>query len=211
MAIRFPSMLSTAKQILSRNQHTAAVPKGHIPVYVGDQANKKRHVVPLSYLSHPAFQCMLHHAEQEFGFHHLMGGLTIPCSEETFFELTSINTVHNYRSQIFSSAKHPISSQVLLHDFTAGMAIRITSVLSNAKQILNKSEQLVPKGHIPVYVGKQADRKRYVVPLSYLNHPVFQDLLRRAEEEFGFHHPMGGLTIPCTSETFFKLTSELKQ
>uniref|UniRef100_A0A803LPJ7 Uncharacterized protein n=1 Tax=Chenopodium quinoa TaxID=63459 RepID=A0A803LPJ7_CHEQI len=90
------------------------------------------------------------------------------------------------------------------------MAIRITSVLSNAKQILNKSQQVVPKGHIPVYVGKQADKKRYVVPVCYLNHPAFQDLLRSAEEEFGFHHPMGGLTIPCTPETFFKLTSELK-
>uniref|UniRef100_A0A803LPJ6 Uncharacterized protein n=1 Tax=Chenopodium quinoa TaxID=63459 RepID=A0A803LPJ6_CHEQI len=88
MAIRFPSMLASAKQILSRSQQSV-VPKGYIPVYVGDQVNKKRYVVPLSYLSHPAFQCMLHCAEQEFGFNHPMGGLTIPCSEETFFELTS--------------------------------------------------------------------------------------------------------------------------
>ncbi|CAO2814916.1 unnamed protein product [Amaranthus hypochondriacus] len=91
------------------------------------------------------------------------------------------------------------------------MAIRFQSVLSNAKQILKKSRQgEVPKGYIPVYVGDQGGKTKYVVPLSYLSHPTFQNLLQRAEEEFGFNHPMGGLTIPCSEETFFGLTSELK-
>ena len=95
------------------------------------------------------------------------------------------------------------------------MAIRIRSIYSNTKQILKqqslhaKKQEAVPKGHIPVYVGDEAEKKRYVVPLSYLNHPAFQDLLLRSEEEFGFHHPMGGLTIPCTEEAFFNLTSSL--
>ncbi|RYR55365.1 hypothetical protein Ahy_A06g030601 isoform C [Arachis hypogaea] len=31
-----------------------------------------------------------------------------------------------------------------------------------------------------------------------------------AEEEFGFTHPMGGLTIPCTQDTFIHLTSLLQ-
>ncbi|XP_057545716.1 auxin-responsive protein SAUR21-like [Amaranthus tricolor] len=90
------------------------------------------------------------------------------------------------------------------------MAIRFSIILSNAKQILAKSQQVVPKGHIPVYVGEQADKKRYVVPLTFLSHPTFQELLQRAEEEFGFNHPLGGLTIPCSEEMFFGLTSELK-
>lgn len=91
------------------------------------------------------------------------------------------------------------------------MAIQFLTVFSYAKQILTKSEQvLVPKGYIPIYVGDQAVKKRYVVPLSYLSHPVFQDLLQRVEEEFGFNHPMGALTIPCTEQTFFNLTSKLK-
>ncbi|KAL2925009.1 Auxin-responsive protein SAUR50 [Bienertia sinuspersici] len=59
------------------------------------------------------------------------------------------------------------------------------------KQMLTKNQQVVPKGHVPVYVGEQADKKkRYVVPLSYLSHPTFQVLLQRAEEQFGFNHPM---------------------
>ncbi|KMT01087.1 hypothetical protein BVRB_9g223420 [Beta vulgaris subsp. vulgaris] len=90
------------------------------------------------------------------------------------------------------------------------MAIRFPSVVSGVKQIHAKNQRAeVPKGCIPVYVGDQGDRKRYVVPLSYLSHPAFQDLLQLAEEEFGFNHSMGGLTIPCSEETFIELTSEI--
>ncbi|KNA20087.1 hypothetical protein SOVF_055570 [Spinacia oleracea] len=82
------------------------------------------------------------------------------------------------------------------------------SVLSDPKQTLTKYQQ-VPKGYIPVYVGDQGNKKRYAVPLSYLSHPTFQDLLQLAEQEFGFNHSMGGITIPCSEETFYELTSEL--
>ncbi|KAI3911936.1 hypothetical protein MKW92_017302, partial [Papaver armeniacum] len=53
--------------------------------------------------------------------------------------------------------------------------------------------------HCAVYVG-ETEKKRFIVPLSYLNHPSFQNLLSYAEEEFGFDHPMGGLTIPCNED-----------
>ncbi|KAL0422858.1 UNVERIFIED_CONTAM: Auxin-induced protein 15A [Sesamum latifolium] len=66
----------------------------------------------------------------------------------------------------------------------------------------------VPKGHLAVYVG-ESERKRFVIPVSYLNHPSFQDLLFQAEEEFGYDHPMGGITIPCSEELFVDLTSQL--
>ena len=66
----------------------------------------------------------------------------------------------------------------------------------------------VPKGYLAVYVG-EAQKKRFVVPISYLRNPSFQQLLSQAEEEFGFDHPMGGLTIPCTEEAFIDITSSL--
>ncbi|XP_019051628.1 PREDICTED: auxin-responsive protein SAUR23-like [Nelumbo nucifera] len=66
----------------------------------------------------------------------------------------------------------------------------------------------VPKGHLAVYVG-ETQKKRFVVPISYLNHPSFQSLLSRAEEEFGFDHPMGALTIPCQEDAFINLTFRL--
>ncbi|TQE02426.1 hypothetical protein C1H46_011951 [Malus baccata] len=70
------------------------------------------------------------------------------------------------------------------------------------------SSHEVPKGHVAVYVG-EFGKKRYVVPVAYLNHPSFKVLLKSAEEEFGFNHPMGGLTIPCKEETFISLIYEL--
>ncbi|WRX14167.1 Small auxin-up RNA - like 10 [Theobroma cacao] len=66
----------------------------------------------------------------------------------------------------------------------------------------------VPKGYFSVYVG-ESEKKRFVVPISVLNQPSFQKLLSIAEEEFGFDHPMGGLTIPCREEVFIDLTTRL--
>ncbi|KAL7237457.1 hypothetical protein ACSBR2_003702 [Camellia fascicularis] len=99
------------------------------------------------------------------------------------------------------------------------MAIRMPRII-HAKQILRRSSSLkanqeallsaidVPKGHFAVYVG-ESEKKRFVIPISYLNQPSFQDLLSQAEEEFGFDHPMGGLTIPCREDIFIDLTSRL--
>ncbi|XP_022944364.1 auxin-responsive protein SAUR21-like [Cucurbita moschata] len=95
------------------------------------------------------------------------------------------------------------------------MGIRLPSILLHTKQILkmqgpsSKVKSNIPKGHIAVYVGENQTR-RFVVPIPYLNHPSFLNLLKRAEEEFGFNHPMGGLTIPCREETFIDLTSRLQ-
>ncbi|XP_047941872.1 auxin-induced protein 15A-like [Salvia hispanica] len=66
----------------------------------------------------------------------------------------------------------------------------------------------VPKGHVAVYVGDN-EKKRFVIPVAYLNHPSFQELLFQAEEEFGFNHPMGGLTIPCSEDLFVDFISGL--
>uniref|UniRef100_A0A0A0K4K5 Uncharacterized protein n=1 Tax=Cucumis sativus TaxID=3659 RepID=A0A0A0K4K5_CUCSA len=60
----------------------------------------------------------------------------------------------------------------------------------------------VPKGHLAVYVG-ETEKKRFLVPVAYLGNPSFHNLLSQAEEEFGYDHPMGGLTFSCTEEIFF--------
>ena len=66
----------------------------------------------------------------------------------------------------------------------------------------------VPKGHFAVYVGEN-QKKRFVVPVSLLSQTSFEDLLVQAEDEYGFDHPMGGLTIPCTEGAFINLISSL--
>ncbi|KAI8023571.1 Auxin-responsive protein SAUR20 [Camellia lanceoleosa] len=99
------------------------------------------------------------------------------------------------------------------------MAIRMPCII-HAKQILRRSSSSkanqeassaavdVPKGYLAVYVG-ESEKKRFVIPISYLNQRSFQDLLSQAEEEFGFDHPMSGLTIPCKEVIFINLTSQL--
>ncbi|KAL6011856.1 hypothetical protein ACLOJK_002322 [Asimina triloba] len=52
------------------------------------------------------------------------------------------------------------------------------------------------KGHFVVYTK---EGKRFVVPLYYLNHPIFQVLLEMAEEEFGTM-ARGPLKVPCEEE-----------
>ncbi|KAJ9132756.1 hypothetical protein P3X46_033593 [Hevea brasiliensis] len=77
------------------------------------------------------------------------------------------------------------------------MAIRFPAVL--VKQSLRWSTSKsastsldVPKGFVTVYVG-ESEKKRFLVP------------------EFGFHHPMGGLTIPCKEDAFRLVTSTLNR
>nr|GMC87085.1 auxin-responsive protein SAUR21-like [Ipomoea batatas] len=85
-------------------------------------------------------------------------------------------------------------------------------VLLNYKKGLRRSssrtnrENEVPKGHFAVYVG-ESKKKRFVIPISYLKDPSFQDLLSQAEEEFGFDYLMGGITIPCPEDTFLDIIS----
>ncbi|WOL13058.1 hypothetical protein Cni_G21827 [Canna indica] len=71
----------------------------------------------------------------------------------------------------------------------------------------SSSSSDVPKGHFAVYVGEM--EKRFVVPISYLQHPLFQNLLHKAEEEYGFHSPGGMLRVPCNEDAFAVLTSQM--
>ncbi|KAG7540353.1 Small auxin-up RNA [Arabidopsis thaliana x Arabidopsis arenosa] len=79
--------------------------------------------------------------------------------------------------------------------------------ISRLRHIIN-----VRKGHFAVYVGvDEEEAKRFVVPISYLNHPLFQALLHQAEDEFGTDHKRKSLTIPCAKDVFIDITSRLKR
>ncbi|KAI5313970.1 hypothetical protein L3X38_043146 [Prunus dulcis] len=97
------------------------------------------------------------------------------------------------------------------------MGFRLPGIV-NAKRSLIRSRSTsnrtaesktdIPKGYFAVYVG-ESQKKRFVIPVSYLNETLFLELLSQAEEEFGYNHPMGGITIPCSESTFLGLTSSL--
>ncbi|KAH1071890.1 hypothetical protein AAZX31_03G238700 [Glycine max] len=59
----------------------------------------------------------------------------------------------------------------------------------------------VPKGCLAIKVGQGEEQERFVVPLMYFKHPLFMQLLKDAEEEYGFDHK-GTITIPCHVEHF---------
>ncbi|XP_027355571.1 auxin-induced protein X10A-like [Abrus precatorius] len=155
------------------------VPKGYLAVYVGD--NMRRFVIPISYLNQPSFQDLLSQSEEEFGYSHPRGGLTIPYENFTLFFKT------------FEMGFHLPS--IRRASFTGSQA---------SSKVVN-----VPKGYLAVYVGEKM--KRFVIPISYLNQPAFQELLSQVEGEFGHDHPRGGLTIPCMEDVFLQVTSQLNE
>ncbi|XP_062218190.1 auxin-induced protein X15-like [Phragmites australis] len=71
--------------------------------------------------------------------------------------------------------------------------------LALSPKVGKSSSHGVPKGFFAVYIGEEM--KRFVIPTEYLSHWAFEELLKEAEEEFGFRHE-GALRIPCDVEVF---------
>ncbi|KAK4277618.1 hypothetical protein QN277_015590 [Acacia crassicarpa] len=66
-----------------------------------------------------------------------------------------------------------------------------------------KKEDLknIPKGFLAILVGQGEEQQRFVIPVIYINHPLFMQLLKQAEDEYGFDQK-GPITIPCQVEQF---------
>ncbi|RXH85422.1 hypothetical protein DVH24_002520 [Malus domestica] len=54
--------------------------------------------------------------------------------------------------------------------------------LSSSNQTADSKTVDIPKGYFAVYVG-DSRKKRFVIPISYMNEPLFLDLLSQAEED----------------------------
>ncbi|KAA3459968.1 auxin-induced protein X15-like [Gossypium australe] len=59
----------------------------------------------------------------------------------------------------------------------------------------------IPKGCLAIMVGQGEEQQRFVIPVIYINHPLFMQLLKVAEDEYGFDQK-GPITIPCHVEEF---------
>ncbi|PKU60262.1 auxin-responsive protein SAUR66-like [Dendrobium catenatum] len=66
-----------------------------------------------------------------------------------------------------------------------------------------ESRRKKSKGHFVFYAK---GGKRFLVPLKYLDHPIFRVLLEVAEEEFG-NVACGPLRVPCEEELIDHLVS----
>ncbi|XVF73429.1 hypothetical protein PTKIN_Ptkin12aG0201200 [Pterospermum kingtungense] len=77
------------------------------------------------------------------------------------------------------------------------------------QETVNENMMEVPKGHLAVYVGqKDGDFHRVLVPVIYFNHPLFGELLKEAEKEYGFSQ-QGGITIPCRFSEFERVQTRI--
>ncbi|KAM7479385.1 hypothetical protein LguiA_027598 [Lonicera macranthoides] len=193
MGILMPRIIH-AKKLLRTSSFTADstaldVPKGYFAVYVGKH-EKKRYVIPISFLKQPSFQDLLTQAEEEFGgpFDH---------SSWKSPEEPSPPVVKRGRVDPGDDGNLVVAAESM------EQVLRKFSLIAAASTVVD-----VPKGYFAVYVGEQ-EKKRFVVPISFLKHPSFQELLSQEEEEFRFDHPMGGLTIPCRQDIFTDITSRL--
>ncbi|XP_057770165.1 auxin-responsive protein SAUR32-like [Salvia miltiorrhiza] len=65
----------------------------------------------------------------------------------------------------------------------------------------------VKKGWLAVQVGlddEDGGFQRFSIPISYLYHPLFQKLLDKAREVYGYN-TAGPLMLPCSVEDFLHL------
>eukprot|EP01018_Ginkgo_biloba_P030347 Gb_38676 [translate_table: standard] len=60
----------------------------------------------------------------------------------------------------------------------------------------------IPKGYLPIYVGKGITR--FVINVHLLNHPVFAELLQMSADKYGYDQS-GGLKIPCDVVLFHRI------
>ncbi|KAJ6697484.1 hypothetical protein OIU85_003820 [Salix viminalis] len=76
--------------------------------------------------------------------------------------------------------------------------------MSNSQE---DNKKKVKKGCIAVRVGLEEEDggfQRFVIPISYLYHPLFKRLLEKAHEVYGYH-TTGPLWLPCSVDDFLHL------
>ncbi|KAK8960255.1 hypothetical protein KSP40_PGU003799 [Platanthera guangdongensis] len=81
------------------------------------------------------------------------------------------------------------------------MAVLGRKRISSATRIVVAS-----RGHVFIY---SADKRRFKIPLAYLNSDIFRELLRMSEEEFGLP-TIGPITLPFDASFLEYLLSLLK-
>lgn len=72
----------------------------------------------------------------------------------------------------------------------------------------------VKKGWLAIQVGLEEEEEgatqRFVIPISYLSHPLFQRLLDKAHDVYGYNSS-GPLRIPCSLDDFLHQKCEIEK
>ncbi|KAF5810144.1 putative small auxin-up RNA [Helianthus annuus] len=71
----------------------------------------------------------------------------------------------------------------------------------------------IPKGCMTVMVGQEdEEQKRFIIPVTYVNHPLFMELLNKEtdQDEYEFHH-QGPINIHCHVQDFCNIQGMIHQ
>ena len=84
------------------------------------------------------------------------------------------------------------------------MARKWQNKAATTRKRIPKPQSVANEGHFVAYTN---DKRRFLIPLSYLKSEIFIELLRIAEEEFGVPC-IGPIMLPCDS-SFIEYTISL--
>ncbi|XP_020574201.1 auxin-responsive protein SAUR64-like [Phalaenopsis equestris] len=112
---------------------------------------------------------------------------------------TSLSPYHLPQNSSFLLRKAPMSSN----------SYKLGELLASKWRWLASKEgrRKRSKGHFVFYAK---GGKRFLVPLKYLQHPIFRVLLEVAKEEFGYGS-CGPLRVPCEEELMDHLVSLMEK
>ncbi|GMI71062.1 SMALL AUXIN UPREGULATED RNA 45 [Hibiscus trionum] len=88
-----------------------------------------------------------------------------------------------------------------------GLESKYECLLREFEQMSSPTAASTPSGSFAIYVGE--DEQRFVVPTSYLSHPLFKMLLEKSYNEYGFEH-RDKLVVPCSVETFREVVNAVE-
>ncbi|KAK4741686.1 hypothetical protein SAY87_025274 [Trapa incisa] len=75
-----------------------------------------------------------------------------------------------------------------------------------------KRKMKVKKGYVSIQVGLEDEGedgvRQFHIPISSLYHPLFQQLLDRARDIYGYHSS-GPLRLPCSVDDFLELQCQI--
>ncbi|KAF5787708.1 putative small auxin-up RNA [Helianthus annuus] len=87
---------------------------------------------------------------------------------------------------------------------------RIRKIVRLKQLVQRWRRRIPPGGSFAVYVGDEHEHRQFVIPIRFINLPVFASLLNKAEEAFGFQ-TNSGLVLPCDAIFFEKLLKALER
>lgn len=119
----------------------------------------------------------------------------------------------------FSSIKMPITLslniqypakellRIVLPYLTRLLWVLPVPALGDQAGMPEEKRSKVKKGFLAVRVGLEDEEggyRRFTIPISYLYHPQFKQLLEKAQEVYGYH-TTGPLRLPCSVDDFLHL------